>query len=55
MQPPIIGFNKKKSTILPAKYRAFLVENTGIEPTLGTGKIDLKAEVGAGDIGKMKR
>ena len=32
MQPQKIGFSKKKSTILPAKYRAFLVENSGIEP-----------------------
>ena len=32
MQPPKIGFSKKKSTILPTKYSAFLVENTGIEP-----------------------
>ena len=29
MQPPKIGFSKKKSTILPTKYSAFLVENTG--------------------------
>ena len=29
---PKIGFSKKKSTILPAKYSAFLVENSGIEP-----------------------
>ena len=27
-----IGFSKKKSTVLPAKYGAFLVENSGIEP-----------------------
>jgi len=27
-----IGFSKKKSTVLPAKYSAFLVENSGIEP-----------------------
>ena len=32
MQPPKIGFSKKKSTILPTKYGAFLVENSGIEP-----------------------
>ena len=32
MQPPKIGFSKKKSTILPTKYSAFLVENSGIEP-----------------------
>ena len=32
MQPPKIGFSKKKNTILPTKYSAFLVENTGIEP-----------------------
>ena len=32
MQPPKTGFSKKKSTILPTKYSAFLVENTGIEP-----------------------
>ena len=32
MQPPKIGFRKKKSTILQAKYSAFLVENSGIEP-----------------------
>ena len=32
MQPPKIGFNKKKSTILPTKYSAFLVEISGIEP-----------------------
>ena len=33
MQPPQkIGFSKKKSTILPTKYGAFLVENSGIEP-----------------------
>ena len=30
--PPKTGFSKKKSTILPTKYSAFLVENTGIEP-----------------------
>ena len=30
--PPKIGFRKKKSTILPTKYGAFLVENSGIEP-----------------------
>ena len=30
--PPKTGFRKKKSTILPTKYSAFLVENTGIEP-----------------------
>ena len=29
---PKIGFSKKKSTVLPAKYSAFLVENSGIEP-----------------------
>ena len=29
---PKIGFSKKKSTILPTKYSAFLVENSGIEP-----------------------
>lgn len=29
MQPPKTGFSKKKSTILPTKYSAFLVENTG--------------------------
>ena len=29
MQPPKIGFSKKKSTILPTKYSAFWVENTG--------------------------
>ena len=27
-----ICFSKKKSTVLPAKYSAFLVENSGIEP-----------------------
>ncbi len=27
-----LGLNKKKSTVLPAKYSAFLVENSGIEP-----------------------
>ena len=32
MQPLKIGFSKKKSTVLPAKYSAFLVENSGIEP-----------------------
>ena len=32
IQPPKIGFSKKKSTVLPAKYSAFLVENSGIEP-----------------------
>ena len=32
MQPPKICFSKKKSTVLPAKYSAFLVENSGIEP-----------------------
>ena len=32
MQPQKIGFSKKKSTILPTKYSAFLVENSGIEP-----------------------
>ena len=32
MQPPKTGFSKKKSTILPTKYGAFLVENSGIEP-----------------------
>ena len=32
MQPPKTGFSKKKSTILPTKYGAFLVENTEIEP-----------------------
>ena len=32
MQPPKIGFSKKKSTILPTKHSAFLVENSGIEP-----------------------
>ena len=32
MQPAKIGFSKKKSTILPTKYSAFLVENSGIEP-----------------------
>ena len=32
MQPPKIDFSKKKSTILPTKYSAFLVENSGIEP-----------------------
>ena len=33
IQPPKkIGFSKKKSTVLPAKYCAFLVENSGIEP-----------------------
>ena len=32
--PPKIGFSKKKSTILPTKYSAFLVEITG--PTLIT-------------------
>ena len=32
MQPPKTGFSKKKSTILPTKYSAFLVEITGIEP-----------------------
>ena len=29
MQPPKIGFSKKKSTILPTKYSASLVEITG--------------------------
>ena len=29
---PKIGFSKRKNTILPAKYSAFLVENSGIEP-----------------------
>ena len=29
---PKIGFGKKKNTILPTKYGAFLVENSGIEP-----------------------
>ena len=29
MQPPKIGFRKKKSTILPTKYSASLVEITG--------------------------
>ena len=29
MQPPKTGFRKKKSTILPTKYSAFLVEITG--------------------------
>ncbi len=29
MQPPKTGFRKKKSTILPTKYSAFFVENTG--------------------------
>ena len=29
MQPPKTGFSKKKSTILPTKYSAFLVEITG--------------------------
>ena len=32
MQPPKIGISKKKSTILPAKYSAFYMEITGIEP-----------------------
>ncbi len=32
MQLLKIGFSKKKSTILPTKYSAFLVENSGIEP-----------------------
>ena len=32
MQPPKISFSKKKSTILPTKYSAFLVEITEIEP-----------------------
>ena len=32
MQPPKTNFSKKKSTILPTKYSAFLVENSGIEP-----------------------
>ena len=32
MQPPKIGFRKKKSTILPTKYSAFYMEITGIEP-----------------------
>ena len=32
MQPPKIGFSKKKSTILPTKYSAFYMEITGIEP-----------------------
>ena len=32
IQPPKISFSKKKSTVLPAKYSAFLVENSGIEP-----------------------
>ena len=27
-----LGLSKKKSTVLPAKYSAFLVENSGIEP-----------------------
>ena len=26
------GFSKKKSTMLPTKYGAFFVENTGTEP-----------------------
>ena len=30
--PPKTSFSKKKSTILPTKYSAFLVENSGIEP-----------------------
>ena len=29
MQPPKIGFSKKKSTILPTKYSASVVETTG--------------------------
>ena len=29
MQPPFFTAEKKKSTILPTKYSAFLVENTG--------------------------
>ena len=29
---PKTSFSKKKSTVLPAKYSAFLVENSGIEP-----------------------
>ena len=29
MQPPKTNFSKKKSTVLPTKYSAFLVENTG--------------------------
>ena len=32
MQPPKTNFSKKKSTVLPTKYSAFLVENSGIEP-----------------------
>ena len=32
MQPPKTSFSKKKSTVLPTKYSAFLVENSGIEP-----------------------
>ena len=34
VQPPIFAQKKKKkkSTVLPAKYSAFLVENSGIEP-----------------------
>ena len=31
-QPSKTIFSKKKSTVLPAKYGAFLVENSGIEP-----------------------
>jgi len=30
--PPKTSFSKKKSTVLPTKYGAFLVENSGIEP-----------------------
>ena len=29
---PKTDFGKKKNTVLPVKYRAFLVENSGIEP-----------------------
>ena len=37
MQPPKIGFSKKKSTILPTKYSAFFVENV----LYGSGRTDL--------------
>jgi hypothetical protein len=34
MQPPKTSFSKKKSTVLPTKYSAFLVENSGIADLL---------------------
>ena len=59
MKPPKTGFGKKKSTILPTKYSASLVETTG--PILITVTLlrsmhgALSAELGPHSFGINKK